>query len=120
MATVALLLERMEALRRRNEALALERDRYAALFANAPACIVTDAAATIQEVNPAAAALLGREPRYLARKPLAALVALPERQAFRRQLAALRERAAFDSSLAGRKVRLSVRRSAHALIWLAG
>jgi PAS domain S-box-containing protein len=120
MATLGLLLERLEELRSRSEALALRRERYAALFTYAPAaCIVTDPAGTIQEVNPAAAALLGRQSRHLPRKPLAALVGLAERRAFRGQLAALRERAAFESSLAGRKVRLSVRRSAHALLWFA-
>lgn len=119
MATLGQVLAKIEAVRRRNEALAFERDRYAALFAQAPACIVTDAAAVIQEVNPAAAALLRRQPRHLSRKPLAALVSPAERRAFRLRLAALGERAAFESSLAGRKVRLSVRRSAHALLWFA-
>jgi PAS domain-containing protein len=61
---------------------------YREVFLRAPLPIVlTDRYGTIQDANAAAASLLRREAHYLHRKPLAALVATPSRDAFRVQLA---------------------------------
>lgn len=61
---------------------------YRQVFQRAPLPIMlTDRYGTIQDANDAAANLLRRDPHYLHRKPLAALVATPSRDAFRVQLA---------------------------------
>jgi PAS domain S-box-containing protein len=65
-----------------------ERTRYyRQLFLHAPVPVaVTDIFGTIQEVNIAAGRLFRRDPDFLRRKPLAALVPQTEREVFRRRL----------------------------------
>ncbi|HYR35840.1 MAG TPA: PAS domain-containing protein [Burkholderiales bacterium] len=70
--------------------LAVERERYAELFAFAPdAYVVTDGKGTIREANLAAVDLLYRAGSYLAGKPLAAMVVLRHRKRFRDLLGAI-------------------------------
>jgi PAS domain S-box-containing protein len=71
----------------------LERQlrHYRALFDLAPvALLYSDAQGVIREANRAAAALVDREARHLARKPLASLVPRTRRAAFREGLSRLR------------------------------
>jgi PAS domain S-box-containing protein len=69
------------------ETLEAQKQRYQDLFEFAPeGYLVTDTAGTIWEANRAAARLLGVEPRYLVRKPLAVFVADEQRTAFRELL----------------------------------
>lgn len=97
----ALLMTSLEELKVAEEELRDQGDRLAAqqaamddavrhyrqLFQQAPLPIIlTDRYGTIQDANIAAASLLRRDPHYLHRKPLAALVALPARETFRDQL----------------------------------
>lgn len=66
--------------------------RYLDLFESAPdAYLVTDLQGVVQEANRAAEMLLGRPARFLVRKPLASLVPLEDRTAFRQWLLALAE-----------------------------
>jgi PAS domain S-box-containing protein len=77
--------------------LAGERQQYLDFFEqSAEAYVVTDAAGTIIEANGAAVDVLQRRRRYLAGKPLAAMVALERRTEFRArvQRASCREPAA--------------------------
>jgi PAS domain S-box-containing protein len=61
-----------------------ERLRYRDLFEWAPdAYLVTDPRGTVREANRAAERLLGRSREFLIGKPLATLLARPERKAFR-------------------------------------
>jgi PAS domain-containing protein len=63
---------------------------YRALFLNAPfPAFITDVRATILEINGRAAELFRREAHLLERKPLAALLDTPSRDAFRQQFARL-------------------------------
>jgi PAS domain S-box-containing protein len=66
-----------------------ERARhYRQLFLDAPvAGLLTDIYGTIIEANAEAAAMLRRETRHLARKPIAALVPMDTRDIFRQQFA---------------------------------
>ena len=72
------------------EALTQERARYAALFTLAPdGYLVTDGAGVLQEVNHAAAALLGVPADTLVGKPLVVYVARADRRAFHTHLTQL-------------------------------
>lgn len=65
---------------------------YRQVFQHAPLpVILTDRYGTIHEANVAAAQLFRRDPHYLHRKPLAALVTMPSRDQFRVQLAMMTE-----------------------------
>jgi PAS domain-containing protein len=89
-AGVEALQARWAQLQAQVEALAIERQRYAELFALAgDAYLMTDMRCTIREVNGAAAQLFQRPAQSLAGKPLVCLIALEHRRAFRRQLAGL-------------------------------
>ena len=77
-------------LKARVEALAGERQHYLELFESAPeAYLITDAAGTIEDANGAAVDIFQRRRRDLKGKPLAALIALDQRHAFRTRLRAL-------------------------------
>jgi PAS domain S-box-containing protein len=70
--------------------LAGERQQYIDFFEQSPeAYVVTDNDGTIEEANGAAVDILQRRRRFLRGKPFAVLVALDQRNTFRRQLAAL-------------------------------
>lgn len=74
-------------LKKSQEALLEERQRYRDLFEFAPeAYLVTDVNGVIREANHAAAELLARPWRFLIGKPLPGLVAIKERRDFRTQL----------------------------------
>jgi PAS domain S-box-containing protein len=84
------LRERNEELASAKRALETERQRYRDLFESASdGYLVTTPAGTIQEVNPAAAALLRREPESLGGKPLALL--LQKQGSLRRLLSDLKQ-----------------------------
>jgi PAS domain S-box-containing protein len=77
-------------LRAHVELLASERQQYLDIFERSTeAYLLTDGHGTIQDVNGAATDVLQRRRRHLHGKPLAALVALERRAAFRRHLAGL-------------------------------
>lgn len=60
---------------------------YRAVFRQLPAAaLVTDVRGTILDANAQASVMLGREVRHLERKPLAAMIDRPMREAFRQQL----------------------------------
>ena len=74
-------------LRERVDELGAERQRYLDLFELArDAYLITDADGVIREANGAAVDLLQRRRRALRGKPLAALVPLTHRSAFREHL----------------------------------
>lgn len=74
-------------LRARVEELGAERQQYLELFERAgEAYLITDRLSVICEANGAAVDLLQRRRRALRGKPLASLVPLAERAAFRAQL----------------------------------
>jgi diguanylate cyclase (GGDEF)-like protein/PAS domain S-box-containing protein len=74
------------------QALEAERHRYQHLFEFAPeACLVTDPAGTILEVNRTAATLLNCSQEWLAGKPLSLFVSQGDRRCFRSQLNRLRQ-----------------------------
>jgi len=74
-------------LKARVDELGAERQQYQEIFEHAPlAYVVTDAAGVIVAANGAAVDLLGRRRRALQGKPLAALVPLTQRRAFRERL----------------------------------
>jgi len=76
-----------EALASSHQAVAAEHQRYRELFHCAPdGYVVTDPQGIIVEANRAAAALLNIAQQRLIRKPLAVLIALDDRGAFRSQL----------------------------------
>lgn len=77
-------------LRARIDELSAKRQQYLAFFEQAAdAHLITDRAGVIREANGAAVALLERRARALRGKPLAALVSLKHRTAFRAQLGTL-------------------------------
>ncbi len=64
-----------------------ERERYRALFEEAPsAYLVTDREGLVRQANLRASALLGVDRQWLAGKPLASFVQLADRRAFRQLL----------------------------------
>jgi len=74
--------------------LAGERQQYLEFFEQSPeAYVVTDAAGTIIDVNGAAVDVLQRRRRFLAGKPIAAMVALDRRTEFRARMRRVIERA---------------------------
>jgi two-component system phosphate regulon sensor histidine kinase PhoR len=83
---VRIVQDRLVERARDHEALAeTERTRYRDLFDHSPeAYLVTDGVGKILEANHAVGELLGRSPRYLAGKPLAAYVHPEHRRSFRR------------------------------------
>jgi PAS domain S-box-containing protein len=95
--TVEALQRAEEELRAQNDALHAmrvaveqERDRYVALFTLAPdGYLVTDAAGVVQEVNQAAAVLLGRPAEDLVGKPLVLAVVEADRPTFQTLLTRL-------------------------------
>lgn len=77
-------------LKARVEELAGERQHYLELFDRAPdAYLITRADGTIEDANGAAVDIFQRRRRHLQGKPLAALIALEQRAAFRERLRAL-------------------------------
>ena len=77
-------------LKARVEELASERHHYLEVFDRSPeAYVITDAQGTIAEANGAAVDIFQRRKHHLKGKPLAALVALDQRHAFRTRLRAL-------------------------------
>src|SRR3954447_11954291 len=73
--------------------LASERQHYLDFFEQSQeAYVVTDAQGTIVDANGAAVDVLQRRRRYLAGKPIAAMVALERRPAFRARLRRVAER----------------------------
>jgi PAS domain S-box-containing protein len=82
--------ERIQARELEVEQLALERDRYADLFAFAPeAYLVSDAYGIIMEANAAAGRLLQAAPESLRGRALDLFVPLEQRRVFRGRLAAM-------------------------------
>ncbi|MBI2209572.1 MAG: PAS domain-containing protein [Deltaproteobacteria bacterium] len=80
-----------EDLRRQNQELFRERQRYADLFNFAPdAYLVTDPEGIIQEANQAAAKLFHCPQEFLRGKPLVVFVTEEEHRAFRTRLASLK------------------------------
>ncbi len=85
------LARQEEALLNANEATRAEQQRYQQLFEFSPdGYIVTDADGLIKMANRVAAQMIGIEPQYLARKPLAIYISLDKRAYFRQQLIQLR------------------------------
>src|SRR5262245_19295683 len=81
------LRQQYEELLAAHQALLEERYRYQQLFDDAPdGYLVTDTDGVIQEANRAASVLLHRRQQHLVGKPLAVLVAPPERQRFYQML----------------------------------
>jgi PAS domain S-box-containing protein len=82
--------ERTQARELEFEQLALERDRYADLFALAPeAYLVTDPYGIIMEANAAAGRLLEGSPDSLRGRALDLFIPLEQRRVFRGRLAAM-------------------------------
>jgi PAS domain S-box-containing protein len=76
-----------EELEGRADRLAVERERYAELFAFAPdAFIVTDGHGNIREANVAASELMHKSTAHLIGKPLSALMCVRHRSRFRTAL----------------------------------
>ena len=87
------LAQQNEALLNARESLEVERHRYRELFEEAPfPYLVTNASGTLEEINRAAAELLGRSRDSLMGKPLPMLVMLEDRPRFRQLLAEVRAR----------------------------
>ena len=73
-----------EFLREAQHTIEAERERYRALFAEAPdGYIVTDSTGVIQAANQAAALMLNRPPHLLIGKPLLVHISMDRRPAFR-------------------------------------
>src|SRR5215510_7593581 len=81
------LRQQQDELIKTRQQVAVERERYAALFDLAPdGYLVTDAAGVIQEANCAAVALLAVSQEVLVGKPLVLWIAKEDRQAFHTQM----------------------------------
>jgi PAS domain S-box-containing protein len=104
--------ERTQARELEAEQLALERDRYADLFALAPeAYLVTDSYGIIMEANAAAGRLLEVSPESLRGKALDLFIPMEQRRVFRGRLgtmAAGTERTTWRGGLRGAHRDLSV------------
>src|SRR5262245_60007472 len=84
------LHQQQDELIKMRQQIAVERERYAALFDLAPdGYLVTDAAGVIQEANRTAVALLAVPQEVLVGKPLVLWIAKEDRLAFQTQLGRL-------------------------------
>jgi PAS domain S-box-containing protein len=89
--------------------LADERQQYLDFFEQSSiAYVITDNHGTIEEVNGAAVDILQRRRRFLRGKPLAVVVALDQRAAFRQRLGALEGAGAWRTILEAWETRTEV------------
>jgi len=94
------LQAQIEELGRLGGALSRERRKYRELFEEAPdAYVLTAANGVVLEANTRAGHLFGVEPRFLRRKPLAALVASDHVQSLRQALLHIEPGASFEIEL---------------------